>query len=116
MDHDIPSRIRKARQELKLNQTEASVEWGVRLSTLASWENNRRRPSTFALSELNRILDSILGAPSGEPGGEPPARAPESFAETVLRHAGESRRVNPRAVRHAESRQAAGDQSPDSAG
>ncbi|MDB6134194.1 MAG: hypothetical protein JWM59_2437 [Verrucomicrobiales bacterium] len=93
MDHDLPSRIKKARQELKLNQTEASVEWGMRLSTQASWENNRRRPCVSALPELNRILDSILGAPSGEPAGEPPPRAPEPFAETVLRHAEEGRRV-----------------------
>ncbi|MDB6132768.1 MAG: hypothetical protein JWM59_1011, partial [Verrucomicrobiales bacterium] len=93
------------------------VEWGVRLSTLASWENNRHRPCASALPELNRILDSILGAPSGEPAGEPPSpRATESFAETVLRHAGESRRVNPPAVRHAESLKAAGKQSRDSAG
>ncbi|RYD35956.1 MAG: XRE family transcriptional regulator [Verrucomicrobiaceae bacterium] len=78
MDHDLPSRIRQARQELKLNQTEASVEWGVRLGTLASWENNRRRPSASALSELNRILDSILGAPPQEPEDAPPfPRAPE---------------------------------------
>ncbi|MDB6132072.1 MAG: hypothetical protein JWM59_315 [Verrucomicrobiales bacterium] len=95
MAHDLPSRIRKTRQELKLNQTEASVEWGVRLGTLASWENNRRRPSAAALLELNRILDSILGAPPQEPADESfSPRAPEPFAETGFCNAGESRRVN----------------------
>lgn len=87
MAHDLPSRLKKARQELKLNQTEASVEWGVRLGTLSSWENNRRRPSAFALLELNRMLDSILGAPSEEPTDGP---APE----TDLRNAGKVRRGN----------------------
>lgn len=78
MTHDLPSRLRKARQELKLNQTEASVEWGLRPGTLNAWENNRRRPSGFTLRELNRILDSILGA-SEEPADDTSSgRTPES--------------------------------------
>jgi transcriptional regulator with XRE-family HTH domain len=117
MDHDLRARLKKARQELRLTQAEASVEWGVSLGTLVSWENNQRRPHAFTLSALNRLLDSILGAPPGEPADEPfPSRTAESFAETVLRHAGEGRRVNPLAVWHAESLRAAGNQPRDRAG
>lgn len=117
MDHDLCSRLKKARQELRLTQAEASVEWGVCLSTLISWENNQRRPHAFTLSALNRMLDSILGTPPGEPvAGSPSLRASESFAETVLRHAEEGRRVNPLVVWHAESLQAAGKLSRNSAG
>ena len=89
----------------------------MRLRTLSSWENSQCTPHAFTLSALNRMLDSILGEPSEEPAGGPPSpRAPGPFAETVLRHAREGRRVNPLALWHAESLRDDGNQSRDSAG
>lgn len=52
---DIPTQIRKIRQQLGLTQEEFAAKLGVTFPTVSRWENGHRKPSKMALLLLKNL-------------------------------------------------------------
>jgi len=56
---DIPTLVKRLRQQLGLTQAQFARKFGVTCSAISHWENDRRRPQPVLLQRLREIKTSL---------------------------------------------------------
>lgn len=64
MSEELCRKLKAARENLGLSQSQAAQAWGVPLRTLISWENDQRTPRGLALQAIEEKLEKALKQPN----------------------------------------------------